>query len=157
MRSKWQQPWLGLIESKIHLDWSSEQVSDWLEKDQSIRISHECIYQHIWTDKGQEGELFKHLRQSNKKRKKQYGSKDKRGQIRNRISIDEDPEDVEAKIRIDDQEIDTVIGKNYQGTLVTLVDPVLNTQIIEGSQQTCWCRHRRHDYTAQTLFIPLCR
>jgi transposase, IS30 family len=49
------------------------------------------MYQHIWTDKRHGCTLFKHLRQSNKKRKKQYGSKDKRGQIRNRVSIVERP------------------------------------------------------------------
>ena len=111
-----------LIETKIRLDWSPEQVSGWLAKEEGIRMSHERIYQHIWTDKRQGGELFKHLRQSNKKRKKRYGSKDKRGQIRNRISIEERPEVVETKTRIGDWEIDTVIGKNHKGALVTIVD-----------------------------------
>lgn len=120
-----------LIETKIQLDWSPEQVSGWLAKDKHIRISHERIYQYIWTDKRQGGELYKHLRQSNKKRKKQYGSKDKRGQIRNRISIEERPDIVEAKTRIGDWEIDTVIGKNHQGALVTIVDRVSKFTLIK--------------------------
>jgi len=106
------------IEEKIRLDWSPEQISGRLE----ITISHERIYQHIWADKSNGGTLYQHLRQSNKKRKKRYGSKDKRGQIRNRISIDERPEIVAQKTRIGDWEIDTVIGKNHQGGLVTIVD-----------------------------------
>lgn len=113
---------VALIETKIRLDWSPEQISGWLRKEQDFTISHERIYQHIWSDKRQGGELYKHLRHSHKKRKKQYGSKDKRGQIRNRISIDERPEIVEQKARIGDWEIDTVIGKNHQGALVTLVE-----------------------------------
>ena len=40
-------------------------------------------------------------------------SKDKRGQIRNRVSIDERPEVVGQKARIGDWEIETVIGKNH--------------------------------------------
>ncbi len=124
-------PLVDLIESKIRLDWSPEQVSGWLEEERTIKISHERIYQHIWTDKCQGGELYKHLRQSNKKRKKRYGSKDKRGQIRNRISIDERPEEVEAKTRIGDWEIDTVIGKNHQGALVTIVDRVSKYTLIK--------------------------
>ena len=120
-----------LIETKIQLDWSPEQVSGWLAKEEDIRISHERIYQHIWADKRQGGELFKHLRQSNKKRKKQYGSKDKRGQIRNRISIEERPEVVETKTRIGDWEIDTVIGKNHKGALVTIVDRVSKFTLIK--------------------------
>jgi len=114
------------IEEKICLDWSPEQVSGKLE----ISISHERIYQHIWADKRNGGTLYKHLRQSNKKRKKQYGSKDKRGQIRNRISIDERPEIVAQKTRIGDWEIDTVIGKNHQGALVTIVDRVSKFTLI---------------------------
>jgi IS30 family transposase len=54
--------------------------------------------------------LYKHLRQSNKKRKKQYGAKDKRGQIRNRVSIDKRPAIVAEKTRLGDWEIDTVIA-----------------------------------------------
>ncbi|MGZ4970570.1 MAG: IS30 family transposase, partial [Methylobacter sp.] len=92
---------------------------------------HERIYQHIWTDKRNGGTLYQHLRHSHKKRKKRYGSKDKRGQIRNRISIDERPEIVAQKTRIGDWEIDTVIGKNHQGALVTIVDRVSKFTLIK--------------------------
>lgn len=122
---------LSMIDTKIRLDWSPEQVSGWLAKTQNISMSHERIYQHVWTDKRQGGELYKHLRQSNKKRKKRYGSTDKRGQIRNRISIDERPEEVEAKLRIGDWEIDTMIGQNHKGALVTLVDRVSKFTLIK--------------------------
>jgi len=119
------------IEEKIRLDWSPEQVSGWLKVNQGIAISHERIYQHIWADKRHGGTLYKHLRQSNKKRKKQYGSKDKRGQIRNRVSIDERPAIVAEKTRIGDWEIDTVIGQNHQGALVTIVDRVSKFTLIK--------------------------
>jgi IS30 family transposase len=120
-----------VIEEKICLDWSPEQVSGWLKINQGIFISHERIYQHIWEDKRHGGTLYTHLRQSNKKRKKQYGSKDKRGQIRNRISIDERPAIVAEKTRIGDWEIDTVIGQNHQGALVTIVDRVSKFTLIK--------------------------
>ena len=119
------------IEEKIRLDWSAEQASGWLKVNQGIAISHERIYQHLWADKRHGGTLYKHLRQSNKKRKKQYGSKDKRGQIRNRVSIDERPVIVAEKIRIGDWEIDTVIGQNHQGALVTIVDRVSKFTLIK--------------------------
>jgi len=77
------------------------------------------------------GFLHKHLRQSNKKHKKQCGSKDKRGQIRNRVSIDERPVIVAEKTRIGDWEIDTVIGQYDQGTLVTIVDRVSKFTLIK--------------------------
>jgi transposase, IS30 family len=120
-----------LIEARIVMDWSPEQVSGQLKAELGILISHERIYQHIWTDKRHGGTLYTHLRQSNKKRKKQYGSKDKRGQIRNRVSIDERPAIVAEKTRIGDWEIDTVIGQNHQGALVTIVDRVSKFTLIK--------------------------
>jgi transposase, IS30 family len=120
-----------LIEVRILMDWSPEQISGWLKNHQGIAISHERIYQHIWTDKCQGGTLYRHLRQSHKKRKKHYGSKDKRGQIRNRVSIDERPAIVAEKTRIGDWEIDTVIGQNHQGALVTIVDRVSKFTLIK--------------------------
>ena len=59
----------ALIEEKILLDFSPEQVSGWLSTEKDFKISHERIYQHVWANKRQGGELFKHLRHSNKKRK----------------------------------------------------------------------------------------
>lgn len=122
---------IDLIEDKLYLDWSPEQISGWLKQEQVLEISHERVYQHVWSNKAQGGDLYKHLRHSHKKRKKQYGSKDKRGQIKNRISIDERPEVVEKKTRIGDWEIDTVIGKNHQGALVTIVDRVSKFTLIK--------------------------
>lgn len=121
---------IGLIESKIRDDWSPEQVSGWLKQAQGLTISHERIYQHVWADKLEGGQLYKHLRHSGKKRKR-YGSKDKRGQIRNRISIDDRPDIVNEKTRLGDWEIDTVIGKNHQGALVTIVDRVSKFTLIK--------------------------
>ena len=58
-------------------------------------------------------------------------SVNKRGQIRNRVSIDERPDIVERKTRLGDWEIDTVIGKNHQGALVTIVDRVSKFTLIK--------------------------
>jgi len=118
------------IDAKICLHWSPEQISGWLKQAQGLAISHERIYQHIWTDKLNGGRLYSHLRHSGKKRKP-YGSKDKRGQIRNRVSIDDRPLLVSDKTRLGDWEIDTVIGKNHQGALVTIVDRVSKFTLIK--------------------------
>ena len=94
----------------------------YLKEQHGIHLSHERIYQHIWADRRAGGDLYSHLRQAHKKRRKKYGSKDKRGQICNRVSIDQRPEFVDEKSRIGDWEIDTVIGQNHKGALVTIVD-----------------------------------
>jgi IS30 family transposase len=113
---------MHVIDDKLQQEWSPEQISGWLKKEETISLSHERIYQHVWTDKRQGGDLHTHLRQSNKRRKKKYGSQDKRGQIRNRVSIDERPDSVAQKERIGDWEIDLVIGRHHQGALVTIVE-----------------------------------
>ena len=112
---------IELIESQIRFDLSPDQASNVLKQEHGLYISHERIYQHIWADKRKGGDLYTHLRHG-KKRRKKYAAKDKRGQIANRVSIDERPKIVDEKSRIGDWEIDTVIGKNHRGALVTIVD-----------------------------------
>ena len=113
---------IALIEELISEDFSPDKVSGFLARNHNINISHERIYQHILNDRINGGSLFKHLRQSHKKRKKRYGSYSRRGQIKDRISIDERPSIVDSKKRIGDWEIDTIIGKNHKGALLSIVE-----------------------------------
>ena len=111
------------VEQLLREDWSPEQISGWLAKEEGMSISHEWIYQHVYRDKKQGGDLHRHLR-CQKPRRKRYGSYDRRGQIRDRVSIDERPAIVERRERIGDWEADTVIGKPGGAVLVTLVERV---------------------------------
>jgi IS30 family transposase len=43
-----EQAWKA-VEKLLKRDWSLEQISGRLDKEQSLRISHEWIYQHIWS------------------------------------------------------------------------------------------------------------
>jgi len=119
------------IDNLIRQDFSPEQVSGFLKKNQQIDISHETIYQHILSDKTNGGTLYRHLRRSNRKRKKRYGSQNRRGQIRDRLSIDCRPAIVDAQKRTGDWEIDTLIGKNHKGSLLTLVERKTKYTIIK--------------------------
>jgi len=110
-----------VVEEKLRQDWSPEQVSGWLEKHQEIRISHEWIYQYILTEKQAGGDLYTHLRQHGKRRKR-YGQYDRRGKLPNRVSIEERPQLVEQRERLGDWEVDTLVGKGYRGALVSLVE-----------------------------------
>jgi len=110
-----------MIEELICLDWSPEQISDHCRVEQELHISHEWIYQYIYRDKHNGGRLWKHLR-CHKKRRKRYGSYEKRGQIPNRVWIDYRPQAVEDRSRLGDWEADTIVGKGRKGAIVTLVD-----------------------------------
>jgi len=116
LQSEWE-----LVEKLIKEDWSPEQISGRLKHEHEINISHEWIYQYILADKQSGGSLYSHLR-CQKKRKKRYGSKDRRGSIKNRVSIDERPAIVDKRSRIGDWEGDTIIGKNHKQAIVTLAE-----------------------------------
>lgn len=111
-----------LVNNLIRQDFSPEQVAGSLKRNHGLMISHETIYKHLIVDKANGGNLYKHLRRSNRKRRKRYGSRNLRGQITGRVSIDLRPTIVDNKQRIGDWEIDTVIGKNHQGALLTIVE-----------------------------------
>jgi len=55
---------------------------------------------------------------------------DARGQIRNRVSIEERPAIVDTNVRIGDWEADTVIGKGHKGVLVTQTEHVSKLNLI---------------------------
>ena len=110
-----------LIEAKLRLDWSPEQISGWLIREEGIRVSHERIYQYILADKQAGGDLYCHLR-CQKKRRMRYGSYDRRGQLPNRRSIEERPEIVDQRERLGDWEVDTILGKGRRQAIVTLTE-----------------------------------
>ena len=117
------------VEQLLREYWSPEQVSSWLRYEESILISPEWIYQYILKDKQSGGNLHGHLR-CQKQRKKRYGSPERRGQIKGRVSIEERPEVVSQRSRIGDWEADTVIGKQGGAVLVTLVERKTRLSVI---------------------------
>lgn len=110
-----------LIERKLSMDWSPEQISGWLKRHDQQAVSHERIYQYVYADKRIGGELYKHLR-CQKKRRKRYGSYEFRGRIPARRGIETRSEDVDMRERLGDWEVDTIIGKSHRGVLLTLCE-----------------------------------
>lgn len=111
-----------MIESKLHEQrWSPEQISGWLVE-QNVTLSHERIYQMIWQDKRDGGDLWRSLRRRGKLYNKRAGKTAGRGLIPNRIDISERPAIVDRKARVGDWEGDTVVGAGHKGGLLTLVE-----------------------------------
>lgn len=111
----------ALIESLVRQDWSPEQVSGWLAKEKQQSVSHERIYQYIYADKARGGTLFQHLR-CRKRRRKRYGSYDRRGVMPGCRSIEARPACVEQRKRLGDWEADTIIGHNHQQAILSLTE-----------------------------------
>lgn len=92
-----------LIIQPLRKEWSLEQIHGRCKTDNidMVRqLADERIYQFIWDDKENGGDLYKRLRNSHKKKKKHYNAKDNRGRIPDRVSIDDHPIIVEEKSRI---------------------------------------------------------
>ncbi|WFE69564.1 IS30 family transposase [Thiomicrospira sp. R3] len=106
----------------IQQELSPDQVCFYLEKNDIVKLHHETIYRMVLADKKQQGTLYQHLRHLHKTHRKRYGSYDRRGRIKNAVSIDERPEIVDEKSRIGDWEGDTIIGKDRKSAIYTLVE-----------------------------------
>ena len=89
--------WLA-VEQMICHDLSPEQVSGALAL-QGVSVSHEWIYQRILANRKTGGTLYTHLR-CQRRRKRRYGKPDRRGQIKDRISIDLRPKVVDERSRL---------------------------------------------------------
>ena len=110
------------IEADLRQQWSPEQISGRLAATDGLRLSPQRIYQHIQADRQAGGTRYRHLRHSQKKRQKRDGKADARGQIKDRVSIDQRPAIVEEKSRIGDGEIDLVMGRARTGALISVVE-----------------------------------
>lgn len=108
----------GLLEE----DLSPEQIAGYCKDNGLECVSHERIYQYVWADKQGGGGLHSHLRRKGRRYRKRGAKKDTRGIIKGRVGIDQRPREVEEKKRYGDLEIDTIIGQNHQGAIVTIND-----------------------------------
>jgi IS30 family transposase len=110
----------GQVVELLREDYSPEQVKGYLKSQGEDYVSPESIYKYVWQDKKQKGSLYKHLRSKGRRYRKRGALKDSRGRIINRIDIDKRPKVVELKHRLGDLEVDTIIGKNHKGAIVTI-------------------------------------
>ncbi len=110
------------IEERLKKYWSPEQISGDLKRNEDLHISHESIYQYIYSCADRKQRLKPYLRQGKKVRRKKYGTGARASTIPNRTEITERPEVVAQKERFGDWECDTVIGVDKKSVLLTLVE-----------------------------------
>jgi len=106
--------------SLTEAQWSPEQIKGRSQKEGSPMVSHERIYQLIRKDKQEGGTLYKHTRHRLKHRKRPVGGK--KVVIKDKVSIDDRPAVINNKLRFGDWEIDTIIGEENKGAIVTIVE-----------------------------------
>lgn len=118
---------------------SPEQIVGRLKLKLKRSMSIEWIYQFIWQDKKNGGNLYGLLRRKGKRYRHRGNAKDSRGIITNRVNISKRPEIVQKRERIGDWEIDLVCGKARSGYLVTATERSLNLNRI-GVSMTKECK-----------------
>lgn len=112
------------IKSLLRKKFSPEQIIGYMRKHKLInsKMSHETIYQYIWRDKKNGGDLWTHLRQSSKLRRKRYKAYDSRGRLAQKRNISERPASIESRKYKGHWEIDTVHGRGSNHCIVTLLE-----------------------------------
>ena len=113
-------------------DWSPEQISADMKK-RGKDISHELIYRHIRAD--ETGELASHCRHRMKYNR--HGRPARTTRVKNipaRVSIHERPAEADGT-RFGDWEMDTIVGKDGKGAIVTLTERSTNMLLMERLPQ----------------------
>jgi IS30 family transposase len=122
-RSRKIRGWLKrLVETKLRLSWSPEQISGRLRVERRIRISHETIYQHVIRDAKAKGTLRYCLRFGGYKHHRCKKSKVGELSRRRRKWIDQRPAEANLRSENGHWERDLVEGKRGSAALLTIVD-----------------------------------
>lgn len=116
------------VYAKLRLEWSPEEIASRIKReyrrDQTMRISHETIYQHLYClPRGQlKAELMRGLRQERKHRLSRKAIHYRRQRIQDIVSISERPWEARGRIVPGHWEGDLLIGKQRASALGTLVE-----------------------------------
>jgi transposase, IS30 family len=112
------------IEKLVRLKWSPEQISNRLEIEGRSSVSYETIYQHVYTDHKSGGTLFTHLRFGHRKRKPRFprGKGDRRGIIKNAVSIEQRPNGANNRTHYGHWERDTMFGSDKKNSVLLMAD-----------------------------------
>lgn len=123
-RKTWQ-----TVERLLRQDWSPQQITGRLRLERQPSVSPERIYLYIYADKRRGGTLHRHLRSQKAQRRRDRGYQ-RRGQIPNRVSIEERPASVDQKRRIGHWEGDTIVGAQRKSALLSVTERKSKLQLL---------------------------
>ncbi len=124
---KLQRPELAeFVKDGLRQYWSPEEiVGRWRRRHSrqpSQWVSHQCVYDWIWRQKGEGRDWHRYLRRAYKKRRKRQESPETRGQIAGRVGIEQRPAVVERRCRLGDWESDRLEGSGSTASLASHVE-----------------------------------
>src|SRR5687767_10131034 len=108
--------------------WSPEIIAAKARRGKIDMVSYETIYQWIWSMKNTNRRenlpfknIYKYLKHG-RRRKKRGRTKDSRGILTERITIDQRGAIVKKKKRLGDYEVDLMLGKNQKSAILVMTD-----------------------------------
>jgi transposase, IS30 family len=119
----------ALVQAKLELEWSPEQIAAWLRRDYPARrawhLCHETIYQAVYHggNHGLTRQLTVKLRTGRPLRKRRRRAQERATRfVAQGCLIDDRPLVVETRSRIGDWEGDLIVGRSSRSAIGTLVD-----------------------------------
>jgi IS30 family transposase len=110
---------------------SPVQIAGRLKLEHDISISHETIYRVILEDRLKKGTLYLLLRRKGKKLWRRKPKTSGRGLIPNRRDISTRPAVAGLKEEVGHLEIDTIVGANHKGVILSVVDKATKFTVLE--------------------------
>ena len=118
------------IEQCLKRHWSPETIAGVRKRDGKRCVSVEWMYHIVRLDKERGGNLYTYLPHRLKHRRRPVSS---HIPIKDRVSIDERPAVVDTKARFGDWEMDTIVGREGKGAIVTLVERTTKKMLMAKS------------------------
>ena len=110
------------IIERLECKWSPEQISNRLRLEGEAEISSETIYKFIDEDRKLGGDLWTHLRRSQRRRKRRFPSTERRGTIRSARPLSERPKAAESRKQKGHWERDLMVGKGQKSAVLVVTD-----------------------------------
>lgn len=110
---------------------SPAQIAGRLKLEYDVSISHETIYKVILEDRFKNGTLYLFLRRKGKKLCRRKPNTSGRGMIPNRRDISTRPAVAALKEEAGHLEIDTIVGANHKGSILSVVDKATKFTVLE--------------------------
>lgn len=109
------------VDARLLLKHSPDQISAKLSL-MGICVSHESIYQYVLADRQRGGSLWRQLRINGTRRYRRRSKVGRGEKIKNRVDIEQRPEEVASRSRYGDWEADLIQGAAGSGFLLSLYE-----------------------------------
>ena len=107
----------------VYGQYSPEQIFGRFRLKGEEMVCAETIYRWIWQEKRRDNdEMVRNLRHRGRRKRRRDSLYSSKGIIQDRVDISLRPSVVEEKRRFGDFEIDTMIGRNHKGAILTTND-----------------------------------